>query len=179
MLKYYELTDETINHNGVTLHRIRATHDIPLLNVAAGDLGGFVESTDNLRGAAWVADNAKVYGTAQILGDEGALVSDNAEVYDTAMVYGAAHVSGDAHVYDRAVIRDDACVNGNAHVSGTTVVRDSALAGGDAHVQGESEITDTAMVIGGATVVDSRVCGNSKVSGDVRGAVIFDEIVEN
>lgn len=153
MLKYYELTDETINHNGATLHRIRATQDIPLLDVYAGNLGGFVESTDNLRGVAWVADNAKVYG--------------------------AANVSGDAHVYDRAVIRDDACVNGNAHVSGTTVVRDSALVGGDAHVQGESEITDTAMVIGGATVVDSRVCGNSKVSSDVRDAVIFDEIVES
>ena len=67
MLKYYELTDETINHNGATLRRIRATQDIPLLDVRAGDLGGFVESTDNLRGIAWVADNAKVYGTAQVL----------------------------------------------------------------------------------------------------------------
>jgi hypothetical protein len=43
----YELTDETKVFYGVTLHRIRALTAIGL-TVAAGQLGGWVESEKNL-----------------------------------------------------------------------------------------------------------------------------------
>ena len=46
MNKKYELTDETINHYGVVLHRIKALRSFG--DVKAGDLGGFIESEDNL-----------------------------------------------------------------------------------------------------------------------------------
>ena len=38
-------TNTTITHWGVTLHKIRATEDIPRHGVRKGDLGGYVSST--------------------------------------------------------------------------------------------------------------------------------------
>ena len=40
MSKKYELTEETIDHHGITLHRIRALRDFS--DVKAGDLGSFI-----------------------------------------------------------------------------------------------------------------------------------------
>ena len=68
-MKNFELTNETIvNDCGVTLHRIKAVKDIiaPRFTVKAGELGGFVEKVDNLDGDAWVFDNARVYGDAEV-----------------------------------------------------------------------------------------------------------------
>ena len=64
----YELTDETKNINGITLHRIRALRDIPSAGVKSGDLGGWIEKESNLcqNGNAWVYDNARVYGNAKV-----------------------------------------------------------------------------------------------------------------
>ena len=45
MSKKYELTDETMEWEGHTLHRIKALRDFNY--VKAGDLGGWVESEDN------------------------------------------------------------------------------------------------------------------------------------
>lgn len=45
-MKKYELTDKTMEINNRTLFRIRALRDFG--NVKAGDLGGFVETEDNL-----------------------------------------------------------------------------------------------------------------------------------
>ncbi|WP_111884007.1 hypothetical protein [Acinetobacter sp. CFCC 11171] len=85
--KKYELLDhDTVQTwDGRTLKRIRALVAIDTL-VAAGDLGGYIESEGNLDcdGDAWV------YGNAQVSGD--------------AQVYGNAQVSGDAWVYGNAQI---------------------------------------------------------------------------
>lgn len=81
----YGLTNETIIVSGITLHRIRALKDFGA--VKAGDLGGFVESEDNLShdGDCWVAGNARVSGTAHVSGaarlSGSALVSDAAQVH--------------------------------------------------------------------------------------------------
>ena len=48
MDKKYEFTDEKIVVNNKTLHRIKAVHDFG--NVKAGELGGFIESEENLNG---------------------------------------------------------------------------------------------------------------------------------
>ena len=52
-------------------------------SIAAGQIGGWIESEKNLKqvsGNAWVSGNAKVYGDAE--------VSGNAKVYGDAEVYG-------------------------------------------------------------------------------------------
>lgn len=64
MEKHFELTDETIEVAGNTLHRIRCTRDCKWAKT--GDLGGFIEKEDNLSGDAWVSGNAQVAGNARI-----------------------------------------------------------------------------------------------------------------
>ena len=85
----FELTDETREYLGKTLYRIRALRDIPSKNVEEGDLGGFVESEDNLsqEGDAWVSGDAEVCGDAWVCGD--------------AEVCGDARVCGDAEVCEQ------------------------------------------------------------------------------
>lgn len=79
---HYELTDETIEFDGHTLHRIKCTED--LLNITKGTLGGFVESYENLCGEAWVGDDAKVYA--------GAVVKDRApDIHGTPRWMGQGH----------------------------------------------------------------------------------------
>ena len=90
-MKKYELTEETTNIFGKTLHRIRATRDFS--NVHAGDLGGFIENEFNLSHD----ENAWVYGNAGVGGD--------AWVYGNARVGGKALVSGNALVYGNALVK--------------------------------------------------------------------------
>ena len=92
MNKKYELTDETKEIGGITLHRIRALMDISRYGVRAGDIGGWIEAESNLSqyGNAWVSDDARVYGNAKVYGDTW--------VYGDALVNGNAEVSGNAEV---------------------------------------------------------------------------------
>ena len=78
-MKKYELTEETTNIFGKTLHRIRATRDFS--NVHAGDLGGFIEDERNLSHDenAWVGDEARVDGNALVYGN--ALVKGTRDIY--------------------------------------------------------------------------------------------------
>lgn len=84
----YELTDETIDVSGTTLHRIKALKDFG--NVKKGELGGYVESEYNLSqiGNCWVYGNARVCGNAEVCGN--AWVYGNAELCGNARVYGNA-----------------------------------------------------------------------------------------
>ena len=118
----YELTDETKNFCGITLHRIRALRDIPSVKVKSGDLGGWIEKENNLTqdGDAWVSGNAKVYGDAMVFDD--AIVCGNATVFDDAEVSDNAAVFDDAAVYDDAIVYGDAEVCGNAKVYGDAEV---------------------------------------------------------
>ena len=97
-MKKYELTAETKEIGGKILHRIRALIDIPLHDVKAGDLGGWIEAERNLsqEGSAWVADEAWVTGSAWVT--------------DSAWVTGAAWVRGNARVTGNAWVRGNARV---------------------------------------------------------------------
>ena len=57
----YELTDETKTTFGNTLYRIRALKTFN--DIQVGDLGGYVESEDNLsqEGNCWLYNDAIVY----------------------------------------------------------------------------------------------------------------------
>lgn len=65
----YEFTGETKKSCGKVLHRIRAVRSFN--GVKKGQLGGFIESEDNLsqNGNAWICSNAEVYGDARVYGD--------------------------------------------------------------------------------------------------------------
>ena len=83
---YLECTGETKQHwSGATLHRIRATKDLPRFAVQAGDWGGWVENLNKVSDNAWVSGDAVIFGNASVSGD--------------AWVFGDAEVSGNASVY--------------------------------------------------------------------------------
>ena len=62
----YELTDNVKTVADRTLHQIRALRDIPRHAVKAGDLGGWIETENNLShdGDCWISGNASVWGDA-------------------------------------------------------------------------------------------------------------------
>lgn len=133
--RYYELTDETIEFDGHTLHRIRCTEDF--LNITKGTLGGFVESYENLCDEAWVDGDAKVYAGA-VVKDRAyvqcsacvsncAVIAERAFVEDSASVYGAVRIGGNAAIYDSAVIRQESpwplIISGYTQIGGNAVIK--------------------------------------------------------
>ena len=136
----YKLTEETKCDDGTKLYRIQALINIPSHSVKAGDLGGWVQSEDNLSqdDTAWVFGNAQVYGNACVSDD--ALVYGNACVSDDALVYGEAQVYGEAHVFCSAQVHGKAHVFGNARVYGNAQVSGKAWVHGDAYVSGYTAV---------------------------------------
>lgn len=139
----YELTNETINVDGYTLHRIKALRSFN--DIKAGDLGGFIDSEENLsqEGVSWVYDDAKVFEDAMVLGD--ALVAGDSiirnaakvygeasvidsQVYDFAHVYGNASIAG-CEVFDRAKVHGNCDIGGDFKISGTISIDNYKLSG--------------------------------------------------
>ena len=133
----YELTNETLNHNGKMLHRIKALKDFG--DVREGDLGGWIEKESNLwqSGGCWVYDNAMVYG--------------NAKVYDNAKIRNNAQIYHNALIYNNALVLDDARVCNNAKVLGNAQVFDSAI------IYKDATVCDNARVYGNARVCKTDV----------------------
>lgn len=100
MKKHFRMTEETIQWQGHTLHRIEATRDSCWAR--AGDLGGFVESEDNLKGEAWVTDDAKVWGDACLW--DIARVRDKAQVFERCTLMDRVEVGGDSRIHDRGTV---------------------------------------------------------------------------
>ena len=162
--KKYELSNITIEINGVTLHRIKALKDFS--DVKSGYLGGWVEKEDNLSqiGNAWVYDDAKVYGNAKVFG--------NAKVYGNAKVFGNAEVYGNALVCDNARVYGNSEVYGDAKVYGYAWVYDKSSVHGNARIRDYAEVYNNAEVYGNAWVFGnakihgvSKVCGNANIHG--------------
>lgn len=138
--KKYEITD--IRHPKYPwLHRIKAL--IPVNErVSTGELGGFVESEENLsqEGSCWLHDAS--------ISCEDAVVAKEAGLFDGAVARGSALVSGDCNLFDRALaegnailtsgeVKEDARVAGNAMVGKNAAQELSPLISGHSHVYGE------------------------------------------
>lgn len=138
MNRYYELTDETIEFDGHTLHRIVCTESFR--NVLKGTYGGFIEGYENLRGEAWVGNKAKVYDGAVVSGQAlvagHACVNRYAYISDRAVVVGNASVSGNsvliggnARIYDYAIVKPSSgfslAIIGSANIGGDAVIESS------------------------------------------------------
>ena len=135
-MKKYELTTETLQFAGRTLHRIKALRDFG--SVKEGQFGGWIENEKNLSqddnawiyGEAMVFDNAKVFGNANVFGN--ARVYDDAKVYDNAWVYGYAKVYDKANVYNNANVFDYAEAYGNVRIYGKATIKGDAKVHDDA-----------------------------------------------
>ena len=151
--KKYDFTDETISFEGTTLHRIRALRDFR--DVKKGDLGGFIESEENLshEGLSWVFDQAQVSDNATVSGD--ALIYDGAQIYGDAQVSGTAQIGGHAQVYGKAQIYGDAYIGDNALVYGNARIGDCARIWDNSVIGGYARIYDNAWIDGKARINSS------------------------
>ena len=120
----YKLTNKLNYVKGRNLYRIEALRNIDYYNVKRGDLGGWIESEDNLsqEGDCWVGDEACVYGKAQ--------VKDNSYVY------------GKAQVYDEAILHDDSCVGDQACVCGDVELHNVIDVCGNAKLSKNKDFTN-------------------------------------
>lgn len=170
MDKHFMLTDETINHDGVVLHRIVATKPLEHIEVDEGDRGGFVQSEDNLCDSGWVADDAIVM--------EHAVVSNHAIVRGNALVSGNVWIADDARVTDHAIITGSTNITHHATVCGHCFVRNASVTGTvdisefaridgvDVSIYGDATINGHAKIGGHATIFDRAwIYGNAVISG--------------
>lgn len=129
-MKKYHLTEETKEMNGKLLHRIKAARDFS--DVEAGDLGGWVESENNLshQGDCWVYDDAMVFDNARVT--ENVRVKGTSRVFDKASISGNvlildnARVSGLSRVCENAVIDNDAVITGASYIIGNAHIGKNA-----------------------------------------------------
>lgn len=171
----YELTDESIeinigkNKNPVTVYRIRALKDFN--NVKAGDLGGYIESEQNLSqtGDCWIYGDAKVVGSSSVCDDAkvcdnavavNVKMSDQSVIDKNAVVLNAvmtkySQVTDNAYVNRRyrakgyAEMHGVSCIKGNAVVKATIIMRNSSCIEGDAVVNGHVLMLGSAKIAGG------------------------------
>ena len=149
MNRKYEITD--IAHTEYPwLHRIRALRDIRD-DVHAGDLGGFIESEQNLsmEDSCWLYDGAIVC--------EKARVAEQSTLRDGAMACGHALVSGDAQLSRGALVTD------NAHVA-AGVICGLAVIGGNAEIRRDPQNGGNP-TIKNDTAVYGVVVGNVEITG--------------
>jgi hypothetical protein len=115
MIQKYKLGEQD---EETRLYRIIALCDIPRHDIKAGDIGGLIESEENLtqKGDAWVGGDARVFGNARV--SECALISDRARVFGNALVTGHAKVVDEAWVFDDARIWGFAKIYAESRISG-------------------------------------------------------------
>ena len=150
MGKKYELTGTVKNYGDRKVYRIQALKNFG--NVKKGDLGGWVESEENLsqKGKCWIYDNAEVF--------------ENAKVYGNAKIKDDAWVNEDAEVFENAVIKDDACISGHAMVYGNAKVDTESSVFGYCEIAGKAKVTDCSTVSGSIIITDGIVSSNHKDS---------------
>ena len=120
-----------VTGNGTILYRIKALKDFG--NVKKGEIGGFVESENNLcqEGNCWIHDEAKVLDNAMVLGNaqvlDHAIIKDYATVSDSACIKGSnVLISGKSHIYG-AVIIDNSKITGECYIGGNVKIYNSSI----------------------------------------------------
>ena len=146
--KKYILTDEKIvlgcTSHPRTLYRVKSLRDFG--TVRAGELGGYIEKESNLShdGNCWVGFDAVVY--------EDAIVKNDAQVFECACVHGKSCIAGES------IVRGESHIFGNhPFITGNVEIL------GHATIYGSSIIYGNAKVFDYSFIMDSIVCGNSRV----------------
>ena len=153
----YELTEDSreikIDEKIIKLHRIRALEDYS--KVKKGDIGGWVESEDNLDlfcGYSWIYDDAIVCGNAIASGycqiRENAIITDNAEIRDFAKISGNVKIFDNCIICKHAEIADNVIISGKCCISGETEVNKNVRISGNVFIHGYSSvITDNVQIM--------------------------------
>lgn len=118
--KKYELTDITIEFEGRKLYRIIALKDF--FDVKKGDIGGYVQSEDNLsqEGDCWVYDQAKCMDNARMF--------DNSKIYDSSKMFDNSEMHDNSKMHDHSKMFDDSEMHDYSEMLDRSVLyRDSVL----------------------------------------------------
>lgn len=174
--KYEILKDQAITMNGSAIYRIKALKNFG--DVKAGDIGGFVESEENLshEGPCWIYGDAMVYHKAKV--KDNAIARDyvhmfnNARVMENAIVEGHARVSDDSTVFGNARVKDNANVFGRSVIHGFAIIQDNATVFEQARVCGEALVKDYAQVSGHIMVSRGEISNSAVLFGI--GEINFD-----
>lgn len=163
--KLWTLTDEQkiASDHSTVLRRIQATKDMNYLfgvDVVKGELGGWIESENNLQGNSWVGDNAEVFGQAKVVDS---VVVDNAIVKDEARVTNDSCIAGNAQVTDAACIANSIIAD-DARISDFSVVVKTPV-DGYSSISGDSYVYDCTC-FHNTHIVNSKI-HNVDMSGDI------------
>lgn len=170
--KYRLILEDYKIMSGKKLYRIEALKNFG--PVETGDLGGYIESENNLscNSNAWIWDGAYVYDNARIY--DNAIIIGNAMVYGNARVYDNVKVGGNARVYGDAIIYDNVWIYGDARIYNNAWIRDNTRVYNNAHVYGNAIIEDNAIISGDARIYDNTriyneawIRGNAKLHGNM------------
>ncbi|WP_208442507.1 hypothetical protein, partial [Bartonella raoultii] len=142
--KKYEFINDGDYVDGHFLTRIRALRDFG--DVKKGDLGGYIESEDNLShdGNCWVYNKARVFQNARVFGNA-KVKSFFVDVYGNAQIYGNA-------IFEGMTLKDNAKLSGNAHASNAVVIEGNAQIYDNARVTDHAHISDNAVICDDAHV---------------------------
>lgn len=157
-LPKYKIMKRSHRYCGTTkVYRIKALRDFG--NVKKGDLGGYIESEDNLSHecASWVYEDAIVYGNARVYED--AKVLGNAEIDGNAKIFGSATIAGNSVIGGKANIFGNATIGGYSKVFGNAWVYDDAQIYGDTRIAGNLRVFKDILLIG-----DYSLRGNGHIS---------------
>lgn len=144
MATKYELTDDSIEFDGVTLYRVRALTNFG--DVTAGDVGGYVDRFGRIniddKWSGWVYDDAKAYGASW--------VHENSKLRDNAVMKGESLMYTNAEAVGNSVI-DGGTVGGNCKILGSSESKTGSW------IYGNVTFNTTTVVSGGI------ICGNCVV----------------
>lgn len=184
--------------NKIKYFQIQALRDIPLHNVKAGDLGGYVTNDKSLshEGDCWVGGAAQITGIVKINGD--VYIGDRAHLMNcfanqTLRVSDKVRVTGNAklhivHNEDWSIpvnsmqVVDSVCISGDALIENVKEISNNVKISGEAKLQCCDSISGNTEISGQAKLYnDVNVFGNTKISGSSvisRKSTIRDCIVE-
>ena len=154
--KKYLLTDESVMIGERTLYRIQATRNFG--NVKCGELGGWVESEENLshEGECWIYNEAKVLEEAIIKEDarifNHSTISGKAQVFGQAAIFDFVKVSGDTKIFDKARLFENATISEGAKVFENAMIFDQATISGEAKVFGKAKLLSQAKALNGMVI---------------------------
>lgn len=171
----YELlpAEQVARPNGqvFSLHRIRALVDIPLHDVKAGDLGGYVYNSRVLshEGSCWIGGDAMAAYSGRNddyrRGRTGETVTGNALVTDNATVTGV--ISGDVKISGNAVVAIG--LTGKSDISGDCQILDGKIYGsGSLIARGNVKIVSAVIALGrnSSVVLDGNIVVDNERKDD-------------
>lgn len=148
-MAYFELTEETMDVYGTTVHRIRATEDIEGAHVKKGELGGYACKKTTLTGKSWISGDA---------------------IVTESYLSGDVKVMGSAFI-EKCRLSNDCHIQNNAHLNNVT--------GGNMFIAGDAIIENTRMLANpfgkfGYLIQDEAVIRSSRLeyTGKEKGKVI-------